>query len=52
MAGADFPYLSSNWVNLPLGNRVLPDVKYFTIGGRVIAFVGITTPETFTRVSG
>ena len=41
MAEADFPYLSSNWVNLPLGNRVLPDVKYFTIGGRVIAFVGI-----------
>ena len=49
MAEADFPYLSSNWVNLPLGNRVLPDVKYFTIGGRVIAFVGITTPETFTK---
>ena len=24
MAEADFPYLSSNWVNLPLGNRVLP----------------------------
>ena len=49
MAEADFPYLSSNWVNVPLGNRVLPDVKYFTIGGRVIAFVGITTPETFTK---
>ena len=49
MAEADFPYLSCNWVNLPLGNRVLPDVKYFTVGGRVIAFVGITTPESITK---
>ena len=49
MADADYPYLSCNWVNLPLNNRVLPDVKYFRIGGRTIAFVGITTPETITK---
>ena len=49
MADADYPYLSCNWVNLPLNNRVLLDVKYFRIGGRTIAFVGITTPETITK---
>ena len=49
MADADYPYLSCNWVNLPLDNRVLSDVKYFRIGGRTIAFVGITTPETITK---
>ena len=49
MADADYPYLSCNWVNLPLSNRVLSDVKYFRIGGRTIAFVGITTPETITK---
>ena len=49
MADADYPYLSCNWVNLPLNNRVLSDVKYFLIGGRTIAFVGITTPETITK---
>ena len=49
MADADYPYLSCNWVNLPLNNRVLSDVKYFRISGRTIAFVGITTPETITK---
>ena len=49
MADAAYPYLSCNWVNLPLNNRVLSDVKYFRIGGRTIAFVGITTPETITK---
>ena len=49
MADADYPYRSCNWVNLPLNNRVLSDVKYFRIGGRTIAFVGITTPETITK---
>ena len=49
MAEADFPYLSCNWVNLPLNNRVLKDFKVFTVGGVRIAFVGITTPETITK---
>ena len=35
MRDADFPYLSCNWVDLR--------------GGVRIAFVGITTPETFTK---
>ena len=49
MAEADFPYLSCNWINLPLRNRVLADFKVFTVGGVRIAFVGITTPETITK---
>ncbi len=49
MREADYPYLSCNWVYEPLGTRVLPDVKYFRLGGRTIALVGVTTPETFTK---
>ena len=49
MKEADFPYLSCNWVDLCTGLRVLPSVKVFVRGGRRIAFVGVTTPETFTK---
>ena len=46
---ADFPYVSCNWVGLRTGFNVLPSVKFFFVGGRKIAFVGVTTPETFTK---
>ena len=46
---ADFPYLSCNWVDLRTNLRVLPSVKVFVKGGVRIAFVGVTTPETFTK---
>ncbi len=46
---ADFPYVSCNWVDLRTGLRVLPAVKLFPAGGKWIAFVGITTPESFTK---
>ena len=46
---ADFPYVSCNWVDLRTGFKVLPSVKFFFVGGRKIAFVGVTTPETFTK---
>ena len=46
---ADFPYVSCNWVDLRTGFNVLPSVKFFFAGGRKIAFVGVTTPETFTK---
>ena len=46
---ADFPYVSCNWVDLCTGFNVLPSVKFFFVGGRKIAFVGVTTPETFTK---
>lgn len=49
MKEADFPYLSCNWVDLRTGLRVLPSVKVFVRGGKRIAFVGVTTPETFTK---
>ena len=49
MTEADFPYLSCNWVDLRTTLRVLPSVKVFVRGGRRIAFVGVTTPETFTK---
>ena len=46
---ADFPCVSCNWVDLRTGFNVLPSVKFFLVGGRKIAFVGVTTPETFTK---
>ena len=46
---ADFPYVSCNWIDLRTGFNVLPSVKFFFVGGRKIAFVGVTTPETFTK---
>ena len=49
MKEADVPYLSCNWVDLRTTLRVLPSVKVFVRGGRRIAFVGVTTPETFTK---
>ena len=49
MKEANFPYLSCNWVDLRTTLRVLPSVKVFVRGGRRIAFVGVTTPETFTK---
>ena len=50
MRDADFPYLSCNWVDLRTNLRVLPEIKVFVLRGGVrIAFVGITTPETFTK---
>ena len=49
MKEADFPYLSCNWVDLRTTLRVLPSVKVFVRGGRRIAFVGVTTPETFPK---
>ena len=49
MREADFPYLSCNWMDLRTNLRVLPSVKVFVRGGVRIAFVGITTPETFTK---
>ena len=49
MRDAGFPYLSCNWVDLRTNLRVLPEIKVFVRGGVRIAFVGITTPETFTK---
>ena len=49
---AEYPYLSCNFYhekNGVVGDTVLDAYKVFEIDGVKIAFVGITTPETFTK---
>jgi len=49
---AKFPYVSANFYKLENGQRtdnVLDSYKIFEIGGQKVAFVGITTPESFTK---
>ena len=46
---AEFPYISCNFKDLRSGKLVLPSIKYFFRGGRILAFIGITTPETITK---
>ncbi|MBR4036449.1 MAG: bifunctional metallophosphatase/5'-nucleotidase, partial [Oscillospiraceae bacterium] len=49
---AQFPYVSANFYKLENGERtdnVLDSYKMFEIGGHKLAFVGITTPESFTK---
>ena len=49
---AEYPYTSANFYheeNGVKGGTVLPAYQMFDIGGRKIAFVGITTPESFTK---
>ena len=49
---AEFPYVSANFYKLENGERtenVLDSYKIFELGGEKVAFVGITTPETFTK---
>ncbi len=49
---ANYPYVSCNFYHEADGVRgesVLEPYKIFEIGGRSIAFVGITTPESFTK---
>ena len=49
---AEFPYVSSNFYheeNGVVGETVLDSFKVFEMGGKKIAFIGITTPESFTK---
>lgn len=49
---ASFPYVSCNFYHEADGVRgenVLDAYKIFTVGEEKIAFIGITTPETFTK---
>ena len=46
------PYVSCNFYHEKdgvIGDRVLDSYKVFEIGGKKIAFIGITTPESFTK---
>lgn len=49
---AEYPYVSCNFYEESGGARgdnVLDAYRIFDIGGRKLAFVGITTPESFTK---
>ena len=49
---AEYPYVSANFYKLDgdkITGTVLEPYKMFEIGGQKIAFVGITTPESFTK---
>ena len=49
---AEYPYISCNFYheeNGVKGETVLAPYEIFEIGGRKIAFIGITTPESFTK---
>ena len=49
---AEYTYISSNFYheeNGVKGESVLPESVTFSLGGQKIAFVGITTPESFTK---
>ncbi|MGM9608002.1 MAG: 5'-nucleotidase C-terminal domain-containing protein [Oscillospiraceae bacterium] len=52
IAWADFPYVSCNFyheTNGVPGESVLDSYKVFEVNGTKIAFIGITTPESFTK---
>lgn len=42
-------YYSSNFMNLATGTTVFAPYKLFTYGATRVAFVGVTTPESFTK---
>lgn len=49
--GAEFPYVSCNFYHEKdgkAGDSVLDSYEVFEVDGKKIAFVGITTPESFT----
>ena len=49
---ADYTYISANFYheeNGVKGETVLPAYEIVEIGGRKIAFIGVTTPESFTK---
>ncbi|MBQ7124069.1 MAG: 5'-nucleotidase C-terminal domain-containing protein [Oscillospiraceae bacterium] len=49
---AEFPYVSCNFYNEKdgvIGDPVLDAYKVFEVGGKKVAIIGITTPESFTK---
>lgn len=54
IALAEYPYISANFyheTNGKRGKNVLESYRMFECGDEKIAFVGITTPETFTKTT-
>ncbi len=48
---ANFDYISCNFKSTETQDTVFPASKIFDIGGKKIAFIGITTPETMSTTS-
>lgn len=51
---AEFPYVSANFYHEKddkAGDSVLKPYQVFEVAGKKVAFVGITTPETFTSTT-
>lgn len=46
---ADFPYVASNFMDLKANKPVFDAYKMFTYGSVKVAYVGVSTPETFTK---
>ena len=46
---AQYKYLSCNFTSLETGEPVLDAYSIVEAGGMKIAFVGVSTPETFTK---
>lgn len=49
---ADYPYISANFMHYENGQpteRVFDAYKMFDLGGKQVAFVGLTTPEAITK---
>lgn len=46
---AKYEYISCNFVDLQTGKPVFEPYKIETYGGKKVAYIGITTPETFTK---
>ncbi len=46
---SDFSYLSSNFVDLQTGNTVFDAYEILELNGVQVAFMGITTPECYTK---
>ena len=45
----DYEYLSANFVDLKTNDTVFKSYEIRTIAGKKVAFVGISTPETYTK---
>ena len=46
---AEFPYVSCNFVDLKTKEALFDAYKVLEVKGKKIAFVGVTTPETFVK---
>lgn len=46
---ANFPYVAANFTSLSTGESCLKTYETFEVNGKTVAFVGIVTPESFTK---